>query len=482
MPDSKAGTWAALNGSEFTNAQRTIDYIHNFNLPIAIDEDCWCPSIEELLEDCDIPVTGYTFPSVDPAPWYDSAIPESGDFLGFLTTEFEGLGSTYTRSTFETLQGGAVLGRLRAQARTLTWRGYLFGRTCCAAEYGLRWLTAQLSDAGGCGGCDGAELDILICCPEATGSVPNNTTCNVQDVTSCSSNQSVGMAPPLGQLRENQDAFRTFFRTGLIDGPRQLSTRTLGCGGDCEDGPGCLIEVEFSIIAGNPFMHKDKEQVCQTTFPSCDDECDPNDPTWIKIATTAYPATAADGEECLDSLDCSVLDNSVNCIADPNCPTADLPTIPEFEDPCGCEGFFTTRICCEISNDIYGQFFEGVASIDVFSGSTEPLRNVVVSFYENPQERDCTDTALFQSDCFRCAKVNIRYIPPQTTLTVDGLTKRITAKCIGRDPVPAESLTVSPFAWPVLKCISYIVTIEADCSFPISADASATVCVTPREM
>src|SRR5690242_19563402 len=141
MPDSKAGSFATLNGYEVVNTQRTIDYIRNFGLPISIDEDCWCPQIQTLAG-CE-PATGYKFPSTDTAPWYDPAIPESGDFLGLLVTEFDGLGSTFTRQTFDTLNGGAVLGRLRPQARTLTWRGFLFGRTCCAAEYGLRWLTAS---------------------------------------------------------------------------------------------------------------------------------------------------------------------------------------------------------------------------------------------------------------------------------------------------------------------------------------------------
>lgn len=478
MPDSKAGSFATMNGQEFVNTQRTIAYIKNFGLPISVDADCWCPQIQALAG-CDTPATGYSFPSQDPAPWYDNAIPESGDFLGMLVTEFDGLGSTFTRSTFDTLQGGAVLGRLRAQARTLTWRGFLFGRTCCAAEYGLRWLTAQLSGGAGCDGCDGSEIDILLCCPDVTGTVPTGG-CDVTPVNDCITGLPIGTTPAIGSTMAD-DAFRTFFRAGLIDGPKILSQRTFGCGGDCDDGPGCLIEVEFSIVCGNPYMHKQQKLVCEKPFPACDTDCHPGNPLFVKTPTTTYPASSADAQACLNSLDCAAT-APANCTTDPNCPTAVLPEIPEFIDPCGCEPIFTATVCCEISNDLYGQFFEGVPTIEITSGPTLPLRNVVLSFYENPQERTCTDTDLFISDCFKCAKMIIRYVPPNTTVTVDAVSKRVNAKCPGQEEQPAENLTVSPFKWPVLKCISYIVTVAADCAFPIDPASKVTISVTPREM
>lgn len=475
MPDAKAGSWAALNGAEILNSQRTIAYINNFNLPIEVDQECWCPSILDLLGESGctpsptgtVDPDGYSFPSTDPAPWYDPAIPESGDFLGFLMTEFDGLGSTYTRSTFDILSGGAILGKLRAQARTLTWRGFMFGRTCCATEYGLRWLTAQLAGTGGCNDCNDNELDILYCCPEVTGNVPSPS-CGARDpddpARSCETGELLpsGDIPPFSQSAA-EDAFRTFHKVGLFDGPTRGIVRALGCG-SCEDsGGGCLMEFEFTLIAGNPFMHRDPVIVCPTmTFTpctTCTGQTQADGDFWKKLTTTVYPATEEDADICEDKLACTA--SPADCNQDPSCPIAELPTVPEFIDPCGCEALFVTERCCHISNDVYGKFFEGVPQIEIYSGD-KPLYNVTVKFYENPQERDCDDNDLFDI-CNLCDSLTVRYIPEDSCLTIDGLTKRVSITCPGNNIQPAENLLVSNFRWPVLSCIDYIVKIEADC-------------------
>lgn len=481
MPDAKAGAWANLNGGEIVNSARTIAYIQNFSLPLTVDEECWCPSILDLLADCPNatgagPDGEYTFPSEDPAPWYDAAIPESGDFLGFLMTEFDGLGSTYTRGTFDTLQGGAVLGRLRPQARVLTWRGYLFGRTCCAAEYGLRWLTAALA-GGTCGDCTDSDMDILLCCPAISGGPPTEPACGnspaaINDLpppmgqedgtVSCETGNAIGEPPP-SLPSAAKDAFRTFHKVGLAGGPIKNGTRTLGCG-SCGDDGGCIIEVEFSMLAGNPFMHKDPVCVCgPTTFPACqgcnEDGTNADMDFWQKIITSSYPATEDDTETCNAKLECTA--SPADCNQDPNCPQASIPTLPIVQDACGCESIFVTENCCKISNDIYGQFFEAITQIKIFSGA-RPMQNVTVRFYENPQNRDCDDEDLFDV-CNLCDFLTVRYIPAMSTLTIDGLTKRVSIECPGDNIQPAESLMTSNFRWPVLKCINYIVKISADC-------------------
>lgn len=457
MPDSKAGAWAAIDGQEIVNSQRTISYIQNLGLPITIDEDCWCPQIKDLLA-CEDPVEPYYYPASDPAPWFDSAIAESSGFLGFLVTEFEGLGSTYQRPTFPSLSGGSLLGRLRPAERTLTWKGYLFGTNCCSAEYGLRWLTAALATAGGCDGCEGSNLEVLLCCP---------------DIIECDD-----CDPAVGN-DDTSNAFRTFYNTGLADGPKILSQRTIGCGGDCDKCSGCLIEIEFSIVAGNPFMHRAPVTACDENFPSCG-IC-PGEAEigfWNKVITATYPASTDDAKGCTNLLTCLV--EPEDCLDDPNCPLPVLPEIPGFTDPCGCEAYNLSEICCEISNDIYGQFFEGIPQISVFSGD-EALHNVTIKFYENPQERDCTDKSLFDI-CNLCDSVVIRYVPANSTLTLDGLTKQINIECVGNNVNPAENLVSNVFQWPTFKCIDYIVKVATDCNYPVATNAKATICVIPREM
>ena len=169
MSDNIAGEIAFLEGVEIVNNSRTTAYIQAGFGPenLRVLSGCTCPeNLVVGLIGCD-PVTGsYSTPVNDPAPWYDPAYPESSEFAGFYTVDFNGIGSTYTREVFPVIGGGGILGRLRAAPRTLSWRGFLFGRTCCGVGYGLRWLTETLAGAR-CGAeCSGEQLDMMICCPQ----------------------------------------------------------------------------------------------------------------------------------------------------------------------------------------------------------------------------------------------------------------------------------------------------------------------------
>lgn len=471
IPDQAAGGWAALNGVEIINSQRTLDYIGNFGLPIQFSEGCWCPCIQGLLECGGGPYAGYGYPSTDQAPWYSDSIPESGDFLGFLPVEFEGLGSTYAREVFETINGGGVLGRLRPQPRTLTWRGLFFGRTACAAEYGLRWMTSRLAATVGCEGCSGGELDILYCCVDD----PSEIGCTSET------------APAIDDNMGNSDAFRAFYKVGLVDGPKKLSDRIIGCMGctqkttqPCSTGAPCpggaaMIEAEFSLVAGNPFMHRDSITACEKTFVSaaCGD-CDaPTFDQWTKVGP-GEPCSAPDCEQFADS----------TCLIDPEnpeCNPDDLPVIPEFVDPCtGCEPLEERTVCCEISDSLYGEFFDAALTVEVYSGALA-LRNIAIRIFENPQRRECDDQAAFDQ-CSVCDSLKIRYVPPFSTLRVDGLNRRIELECLGQEPQPAESLTITPFSFPILTCNPYLITASVDCARPTADDATFKVIVHPREM
>ncbi len=179
MADSIAGAAAWLGGTEIVNDSRTSAYMRNGIKPgtLTVTGDCGCGNILELAG-CD---DQYTTPANDNAPWYDPAIPESAEFAGFLSTEFEGLNSTYTRNITESITDGATLGRSRFGSRTLTWKGFLFGSSCCGVAYGLRWLGKTLQGSKSCGNnCFGEDLELLVCCPtmEAALGLGPNVVCN----------------------------------------------------------------------------------------------------------------------------------------------------------------------------------------------------------------------------------------------------------------------------------------------------------------
>lgn len=175
ISDSIAGAAAWLGGTEIVNDSRTTAYMQNGIKPssLIVNGDCGCSNVLALAG-CD---TEYNTPAIDGAPWYDPAIPESAEFAGFLSTGFEGLGSTYTRSVTESIADGATLGRSRFGSRTMTWKGFLFGSSCCGVAYGLRWLGKTLQGTKNCGNnCFGDDLELLVCCPTleaAQGLGPN---------------------------------------------------------------------------------------------------------------------------------------------------------------------------------------------------------------------------------------------------------------------------------------------------------------------
>lgn len=466
MPESPFGSAAFLNGEEIVNDARTLAYLEAGFGPkrLSVHGGCACPRIRELIECGSSP---YTSPAADPAPWYDSSVPESADFAGFLMTEFEGMGSTYTRASTEKITGGAVLGRLRPQPRTMTWKGLLFGRSDCAVRYGLSWMTANLKGAD-CA-CTGEELDILVCCPELIATPP---------VTGCDNLAPIARpdaCPPFTQ----PDAFRLLKNVGLLSGPTILSQRRIGsCGGNCS-GSSCtgdddtvMLEIEFSLLAGNPYMFGCPVCLCaEEPFPINDDEDCALDPRWVKVLDGG--STEGCGREtCVLGVDCAHTDEF-------GCGIAVLPDIPPYHDKCFCDPLDPVSFCCSIPQDAFGQFFEGAPVIEIYSGS-KSMRSTTIRFFANPRGLDCCDVA--EDPCLECDSLQISFIPADSTMLIDGTTRTVTITCPGSTvSIPADNLTVTPFAWPILSCVDYCICVETE-GGQVATNAWVTISVVPREM
>lgn len=464
MPDSPSGGAAFLNGEEIVNDARTLSYLEAGYGPkrMTIEGGCACPNIRELIECGSSP---YISPTADPAPWYDASIPESGDFAGFLTVDFDGMGSTYKRIVIDKITGGATLGRLTAGPRTLRWRGFLFGRSDCAVRYGLSWMAANLKGTN-CS-CTGEDLDLLVCCPEVSASPPvSGIDCDTPPVTPVA-------CPPF----TTPDAFRVLKNVGLLEGPIVLSERRIGCGNtECNDDDTVIIEIEFSLLAGNPYFYGCPVCLCtDQVFPAVGDCA--TDPLWVKYSDAEFAIILAAGlNPCLGS----VCPPQVDCSADEvGCPKAELPVIPPFVDGCFCPPLAPVQICCDIPANSFGRFFEGAPVIEIYSGSGI-MRSTTVRFYNNPQGLPCCDVS--QNPCRNCDSVQIRYIPADSTLTIDGTTRTVLLQCPGQvDPILADHLTVTPFAWPLLQCVNFCICIETE-GATVAPNATVSVVVVPREM
>jgi len=562
--DSVAGAWAALEGSEIVNAARCRAYLlAGYGPPgLKVEGECDCPEEQlRVLVGCDD--APYSTPADDLAPWYDAAIPESADFAGFFPTSFEGLESTYTREVTDTLNGG-LLGRLRAEPRTLVWRGLLFGRTCCSVAYGLRWLTSVLRQAR-CGAeCGGEKLDILVCCPPPTEevggvnarfhiapSVPNvgggtwtlsygGDTSDpipwnadgpavyaiistlpsfggpgnialagmgapgwynfdlifvnelgsqpITGVTADGSNLTGASAPytmdvtiqvpgehgtpevvcedcrtlPTPGLPAADDAFRTLYNVGLTEGPLVRSQRASS--GRC--GCSTIMEVEFTLVAGNPHFYRAPVLLADALsfeVGLC--------PEW-QVVTSPSECVVSPGVPT----DCSEPTSTI--ITDPHCAVATLPPVFTVDESCFCDPLAPTSVCVDVPASTFGFDFQGAPVFSIYSGS-DALRATTIRLIENPLGSDCDEVG--SDPCNFCEFITIRYFPAFSTLTIDGVNRRVTIELPGGDIQSGEQFMVGNYTWPLLECVDYCVCATVD-GATAAADATFSLSVYPLEM
>jgi len=171
-------------GTEIANHSRLLKYMTGDPLSgfaglrqsnTSITPGCGCDSAQCLYLDQGAGTNGaYTSPILDDAPWYDPDVPESAEFAGFFIEDIEGFDSVVSRDTADGAISGTSLGPLRLRGRCITVTGWLRAKTCCAAEYGLRWLQESLLGDNSCSDCALGDLYMLKCCP------PESDVCSCQ--------------------------------------------------------------------------------------------------------------------------------------------------------------------------------------------------------------------------------------------------------------------------------------------------------------
>lgn len=389
----------------------------------------------------------YSNPGTDQAPWFAASEPESFDFGGLYVMSVEGLGAgVKSRSTRARASGqGAFFGPMVQAAPVITVRGLLMARTCCAAQYGLRWLSNVL--AGPCNDdCAGCDLTFLECCPEWCEDAPDFVS-----YADC-------VAPYLRKLKG----------VTLISGPT-ITDRigaTCGCGCASCDG-GKLLEVTFTLSASMPCVYRDPVLIEDGVAfsPVTDTGCT----NWI---LTPHNTPCID--ECADPPD---------CIADPFCtPVVAPPTAPPATNGCICTPFSTVSACIDIPAATIPDFATGVPVITISSGSQQ-LRQVSMQFYLNPLGQDPSTF----NPCDACGEVTLSRIPPDSVFTMDGSTRTVTITCPGQEPVDATPLLGQsggrlPFRFPEIGCggVQYTMCVQADAA-TVAPDASIGVSMVIKE-
>lgn len=423
----------SINSTEVVNHARLQSYI-DAGMVLGFEhlEACGCPTLAGSLGET------YVSPAVDPAPWYDAAVPASAEFAGFLLLSMTGDDTRPTaRSVSQAVTGGGVFGRQRVTPRTIVVNGVLLGSSCCGVSYGLKWLGQALDGCEGVG-CDGVDMGVLDCCPS-------------QDVVDLFG-----------------DYGRTMRRVALTSGP----TVTRRAGDGCESGcTADVLFVEFVLTAAEPWLWSPAVEVLSEPAPT-DDGMD-----CIEWTLTA------EGEGCGTDADCCRLAQcaSGSDCGDPNC---DTPTPPSVATPvsCFCLPLAVNRTCHEIDTSSVPASFDALPIITISSGTSD-LRRLTVSFFEQGSG-DCCDSA----DAARCDPVAVYhtgYLPANSEMVFDGQTRRVSVDC-GQGMEPASDAwgqAGSPVDFVPLGCDRlYCVTLEADALFTPAADATVTIELSNREV
>ncbi len=438
--------YAATNGNELWNTTRLQAYLTNVGSPFDSGPDiCTCPTLTpEVLGH-----TGpYTTPddALSPAPWFDVDVTESAEFLGFLPLSIDGIDDNLrARQVSGALGGGGVFGPTRDLPRTMTVSGVIIGSTCCGAAYGLHWLAEALASCTG-SGCDGDCFTMYNCCPD----------------------------PGLTADQFNAAHRRTFRRTSLVSGPIVTRRRaSASCDrSNCSAGAE-LIDVEFVLVAATPWAWTDPIPVLSVTPPIADpDDCI----VWCLSGETTGPHSC-NSSECLFQ-DCS---KPTNLCGDPR---ASVPTPPQPKLPASsfCAPLGPERACYSIDLSTRPQWATDVPLIQVYSGATA-LRNVRVTFYEKPEGATDCDAIADANLCNAAQDFTVTYIPPRTTITLDGPVGQATILCDGECQTASTAYgnqDGGPVRVSDLTCAQYCVCIETDSDFPPAADALVVVSVVGR--
>lgn len=427
MADNVGGDYASFNGIEIINQARTTAYLQNGLKPssMTVAADCGCPGLIDLIG-CD---EEYVDPTTDNAPWYSADHPESADFAGIFVTQFEGLSSTFTREATAAIGDGSQLGRGRYAGRELVWRGFLLGSSCCGVAYGLRWLTKILSDPGGCRDCQGHDMELLVCCPAV-------------DTTDDYGGYDEGYGPLPGL---NIDAFRTLKGVGLIEGPVILSERRTaggceGVAGGC--GGSVIMEVEFTLLASNPFLFRPEVPVVN---------CIPFNEGVPRITTE-------DGEDCPPVV-CGD-DFFELYLTARGCEIAELPPAGVYDIGCLARPIdLETATYITVPRSLWREYEDAVPYIVIDTGAFY-ITDMTLGFYSSASGDPCGDLATNSPNCdLICDKLEILALPAASKLIIDGRTSKMSLVCSTNVAFPGERYTLGPFSWPVFSCYGFCMEI-----------------------
>lgn len=168
-----------------------------------------------------------------------------------------------------------------------------------------------------------------------------------------------------------------------------------------------------------------------------------------------------------------------NPLADPDCPAPPAPpALPTIPSDCIDETGTWRRYPLTIPESTVRIWSSTLPTL-ILSTGTNAERQVRIRYWPNPTG----DPVIATAGEWEAEQI-LTYMPPNTSLTLDGVTHRASASVAGGVTLPADELLYgtggTPATWPELKCgIGYVVTIDVPLEAP-PGNLDARVIVTQK--
>lgn len=164
----------------------------------------------------------------------------------------------------------------------------------------------------------------------------------------------------------------------------------------------------------------------------------------------------------------------IDLLADPDCPPAPTPpTPPSIPSSCIDEVGVWRRYWAVIPAEEISEWMDVLPTLYITTNAAA-ARQVRIRVYANPTGAgpETFDATEWDSEQI------LSYVPPQTTITLDGTRERATARVNGRDPVDAGRLLYgsngTPPTWPVLSCgTGYLLSFDVPLDAPVGNETIA---------
>ena len=216
---------------------------------------------------------------------------------------------------------------------------------------------------------------------------------------------------------------------------------------------GAMVQVEFTAVAGTPWRYHEPQVLFAPG--QVDAEPTPN-PAANIVCTPTTPGRLADPD----------------CVAVPAAPRP-----PVITDPCLTTPLSYTRGYFEIPPETIPEWKWAIPTV-YLQTKTAAVKHLRVRFYPTPFGFKLQDLG----PCDYCGEFIVSYIPPNATMTIDGMTRTASTVVAGGKQYTATHLVYgtagAPMIWPELTCgVQYWMTVDVTPASLTAVDVGLTLTV-----